>query len=260
MVALGISEFTFGFAFLLEQTVRKWGDLKVAPILPSLYKEHNRGWDANLPTRGADYYYQFKLSDHLYRSNASYIRNGPYSGAYYRIALHRRDENRQHCLLKALADKHPHTYYVAPEVSSLRKFNEHFLKGDVMGVSRLIPLRDCKQISDDDQHYITFQRGNRRFIVHSEPTVREDSVFGREIANLYKDPRPKYSNIDDEYFRQLFRKLRGIMSETEYDDRRIDDLRTYDPTDRPRHEIARQVHDLLSAYFGATLVIAGEDD
>ena len=260
MVALGISEFTFGFAFLHEQTVRNWGNLKVAPVLPSLYKEGNLGWDANLPTQGADYYYQFKLSDYLYRSNASYIRNGIYSDAYYRIALHRTNANRQHCLLKALSDRHPHTYYVAPEVTSPEEFNEHFLKRDVVGGSRLIPLQSCKQILDDHQHYITFQHGNRRFIEHSEPTVREDSVFGRQIANLYEGSRPKYSRIDDEYFRQLFRNLKGVMSEAGYDDQHKEEIGFYDPTNRPRHEVVEQTHDLLSTYFGVTLVIAGGDD
>ncbi len=260
MVTLGISEFTFGFAFLHEQTLRNWGGLKVAPFLPSLYKEGTLGWDAKLPTKGVDYYYQFKLSDYLHRSNASYIRDGIYSDPYYRIALHRTDVNRQHRLLKALSDGHPHTYYVAPEVSSLRKFNRHFLMRDIVGASRLIPLKSCKQILDENQHYITFQPGNHRFIEHSEPTIREDSEFGRNMANLYERSRPSYSNIDDEYFRQLFRKLKSVASDADYSDGREDDLTTYDPTDRPRHEVVEQMGDLLTTSFGATLVIAGEDN
>ena len=61
MVALGISEFTFGFAVLQEQTRQQWGNLKAVPILPSLRQEEEKGWDAHLPTRGIDYYYQFKM-------------------------------------------------------------------------------------------------------------------------------------------------------------------------------------------------------
>lgn len=34
MVALGISEFTFGYAFLYEQTQRNWQELRAVPILP----------------------------------------------------------------------------------------------------------------------------------------------------------------------------------------------------------------------------------
>ena len=74
MIAVGISEFTFGYAFLYEQTVNNWDELKAAPILPSLYDESKGGWDAHLPLKGTDYYYQFKLTEYLFRRNALYIR------------------------------------------------------------------------------------------------------------------------------------------------------------------------------------------
>ena len=47
MVAIGISEFTFGFAFLYESTMANWNDLVAAPVLPSLQQEQNEGWDAS---------------------------------------------------------------------------------------------------------------------------------------------------------------------------------------------------------------------
>jgi hypothetical protein len=37
MAVTGVSEFTFGFAFLFEQTTQNWANLRAAPILPSLY-------------------------------------------------------------------------------------------------------------------------------------------------------------------------------------------------------------------------------
>jgi hypothetical protein len=90
VAVVGISEFTFGFAFLFEQTQRNWPDIKAAPILPNLQQEAGLGYDANLPINGIDYYYQFKLSDYLSRGNATYIKDNTYAGPYYRIALHRR--------------------------------------------------------------------------------------------------------------------------------------------------------------------------
>jgi hypothetical protein len=36
MVEIGISEFTFGYAFLYEQTQANWSDLKAALVLPNL--------------------------------------------------------------------------------------------------------------------------------------------------------------------------------------------------------------------------------
>ena len=61
MATIGISEFTFGYAFLYEQTRKNWANLKAAPVLPSLQKEKDEGWDAHLPLQGVDFYYQFKL-------------------------------------------------------------------------------------------------------------------------------------------------------------------------------------------------------
>jgi len=72
MAEIGISEFTFGYAFLYERTQANWGDLKAAPVLPSLQREEKEGWDARLPLNGTDFYYQFKLSEYLKRSNATH--------------------------------------------------------------------------------------------------------------------------------------------------------------------------------------------
>jgi hypothetical protein len=88
MAEIGISEFTFGYAFLFEQTQANWGNLRAAPVLPSLQQEEQEGWDARLPLNGVDFYYQFKLSEYLWRGNATYIRNGMYNNPYYRIWLH----------------------------------------------------------------------------------------------------------------------------------------------------------------------------
>jgi hypothetical protein len=93
MAPLGISEFTFGYAFLYEQTHANWGKLKAVPVLPSLQQEKAAGWDAHLPLVGTDYYYQFKLSEYPRRSNAKYISDKTYSGPYYRLSLHRKDGN-----------------------------------------------------------------------------------------------------------------------------------------------------------------------
>jgi hypothetical protein len=51
MATIGISEFTFGYAFLYEQTRKNWTNLKAAPVLPSLQKEKDAGWDAELSRR-----------------------------------------------------------------------------------------------------------------------------------------------------------------------------------------------------------------
>jgi len=157
MALLGISEFTFGYAFLYEQTHANWGKLKAAPILPSLKQEKAVGWDAHLPLVGTDYYYQFKLSEYLSRSNAKYIADKTYGGPYYRLSLHRKDRSHQHRALKRHSLTNPGTYYVAPEVHSLDDFNVAFMAHQIASKSRLIPVEDCDDINDGDPalHYVS---------------------------------------------------------------------------------------------------------
>ena len=64
MAEIGISEFTFGYAFLYEQTRANWGGLTAAPVLPSLQQEEEQGWYAHLPLEGTDFYYQSSNSTH----------------------------------------------------------------------------------------------------------------------------------------------------------------------------------------------------
>jgi ribosomal protein S16 len=180
MVAIGISEFTFGFAFLHELTKANWSDVTAAPILPSLQEEHDEGWDAKLPLAGTPFFYQFKLVEYLSRSNATYIKNGTYNGPYYRIALHDRDNNRQHRLLWQLGQGNPETFYAAPELNKRSSFNDQFLNQQIVPSSRLIRLSDCEQLADTDgeSHVITFQQNQPAWIFHSEPRRREQSYSG----------------------------------------------------------------------------------
>ena len=185
MVSTGISEFTFGYGFLYEQTQANWKGLTAAPILPSLQKEKDEGWDAHLPLVGTDFYYQFKLSDYLSYGNAKYIKDKTYNLPYYRISLHKPDNNMQHNRLVRHARRHPNTYYVAPEFSGIGKFNSAFLSRQLMSNSRLIPLQKCHELLDAEQHHITYQPGTPNWKVHSEVISYDSSRRGDGLEALY---------------------------------------------------------------------------
>ncbi len=206
MAEVGMSEFQFGFGFLFEQTRREWANLRVAPILPSLQQEQNVGWDARLPLAATDYYYQFKLSDYLERTNAKYIRERIYSSPYLRIALHRRNQNRQHQRLKTCAASNFHTYYVAPEFDTIESFNSAFMNQQLLNRSRLIPVRDCKYVDDSEQHYITFQRGSTKWKFHSEEEDHENSIGGENLGAFYKHESEDAREVDDQFATALFYK------------------------------------------------------
>jgi hypothetical protein len=262
MVAIGISEFTFGYAFLHEQTTHHEHNLRAAPILPSLQEEANLGWDARLPLVGTDYYYQFKLSDHLSRSNATFIRDETYHDPYYRIALHRHNSNRQHQRLKELSRNNPNTYYVAPEVNNLDEFNSAFLNNQIVSQSRLIPLSDCEEIADNEQHYITFQQGQEDWILHSEKKIHKKSMFGKNIFMVYEESRPKWKPLDEKYAINLFNDTsKTVFSVIDQEERTSDqkkmNLLEFDTQQASKTQTLLRTSQVLSVFFGATLVLVG---
>jgi len=257
----GISEFTFGYAFLFEQTHKNWQGLSAAPVLPSLQKEADEGWDAHLPTNGTDFYYQFKLSDYLWRRNAKYIQDGTYQAPYYRISLHRRENNRQHQRLRSHSHHHVHTYYVAPEFSGLTQFNSSFLARQITDASRLIPVNQCQDITDGDQHYISFQTGDQAWHEHSERRSHEYSETGKTIESLYRKSQEEWKTIDRGFAEHLYdltsNQVREDVEAHRQRDRTVTRL-LEPPVERSRISYLARVADLLSIFYGVTLVIVGE--
>ena len=215
MAVTGLSEFMFGYGFLYEQTTGNWGGLRAAPMLPSLAAEADQGWDAHLPTVGTDFYYQFKLSDYLSRRNSKFYGN-PYKTPYFRISMHRRHRNRQHNLLVAHSLRNPDTFYVAPEIKTLRAFNAAFLTGQVAASSRMIPLNRCWPYGDGEQHYITFQSGKRSWRQHSDPIDNDESYFGPELEKLYRNSEQRWRPINRAFAGSI---LEGIVASLQFDDR-----------------------------------------
>jgi hypothetical protein len=264
MASIGISEFTYGYAFLFEQTYSNWGDLRAAPILPSLQQEQHEGWDAQLPTNGTDYYYQFKLSDYLSRSNAKYISDGTYNGPYYRLAFHRRDSNRQHQRLRHHAQTNQHTYYAAPEFNRIEAFNTAFLARQITNRSRIIPIRDCEDVHDGEQHYITFQQRHTGWIQHSEGKRHEKSYTGEDLPSLYRQSKREWRQVNKSFAADLFNKNKAIVSEViqqEYPRPRgeIIPLLEFDPETAERRDILLRTADILAVTLGVTLVLVGSD-
>jgi hypothetical protein len=260
-VIVGISEFTFGFAFLYEQTYRKWSDLKAVPILPNLKEEAKLGWDAHLPLNGTDFYYQFKLSDYLWRGNAAFIKDGTYSTPYFRIALHRRDGNRQHGRLKAHAQHHPNTFYVAPEIDELDDFNAAFAAHALTDKSRLITVAECEPAPDADQHYITFQKGHSTWNFHSERRPHATSFEGADIEKVYRATIRSWKPVDLRFAEQIFESTRDEalrLAGAEDTLGRLPLLLQPDVKPGDIIGLLSSASLILSVFFGLTLVLVGD--
>jgi hypothetical protein len=262
MAIVGISEFRFGFALLYEQTHANWGNLRAAPVLPSLQQEQQVGWDAHLPLNGTDFYYQFKLSDYLSRGNAKFIADGTYGGPYYRIALHRKNNNQQHQRLRDHAVGNPHTYYVAPEFNALEDFNISFLAHEITARSRLIAVSDCEDVFDDEQHYITYQEGVLGHHFHSDGKRHEKSYFGRNMEQLYGESRAEWRPVDRNFAQNIFEKARASVLRSRQREepqlaRAALPIMDVAPEGLNRNELLSQTSEMLSAFLGVTLVVVG---
>jgi hypothetical protein len=242
--------------------VRNWNGLRAAPILPSLQQEANLGWDANLPLEAADFYYQFKLSDYLTRSNAKYISDGTYPGPYYRISLHKRDSNQQHKRLREHCSTKPDTYYVAPEFTTAADFNESFLSKAITENSRLIKVADCDDIADSEQHYFTFITGDSGWKQHSEPKRHEHSRSGKDLEALYNESRAHWKELTPKFAEDLFEQTVAIVERqlTKEGSRTPELTRTIleRPPQQNRVGYLLRTAEILSIYSGTTLVLVGE--
>lgn len=261
MADIGISEFTFAFAFLHEQTLKNWGSLVAAPILPSLRDEYELGYDAKLPKSGCDFYYQFKLSTHLKRTNAKFIADGTYVGPYYQIKLYANNCNHQHSVLWQHAQSNQNTYYVAPEFPTIDDFNQAFLSNTVIDNSKLIPLIGCNNYSkyDSEQHYITYQENVSGFKQHSKTSRRKESLSGKELESIYKESRQSWRPIDEEFadriLEQTKRKLH-ILADEGYPTDVLKFLYERNPQDTVGKLLLSAK--VLSVVFGVSMVIIGE--
>ncbi len=262
MASIGISEFTFGYAFLYEQTSANWGGLRAAPILPSLRKEHEEGWDAHLPVSATDFYFQFKLTDYLSHGNASFIADGTYAGPYYRLAFHRKNNNRQHQRLRGHSVANPHTYYVAPEFNSIDDFNAAFLGQQLTNESRIIPIEDCDDVFDADQHYITFQPSQVDWIQHSEKKRHERSFTGRDMRRIYRDSDKDWKRVDRAFAMELFDRTAEVVAAVlrKEEPRAMlaaQPLLDFNPHTAERKDIFMRTSQILSVVLGVALVLVG---
>ena len=262
MAQVGISEFTFGYAFLYEQTHANWGNLKSTPILPSLQQEAEEAWDARLPLHATDFYYQFKLTDYLSRSNASFIKDHTYAGPYYRLAFHRKNSNRQHQRLRDHSATNPHTYYVAPEFNAVDDFHAAFLSQQLTTKSRLIPVADCDDVNDSDQHYITFQPNQVGWIQHSEKKTHDRSYSGRDLQKVYRESHSDWKRVDKPFASALFDKTARVVrtvleKEQPRTMRAALPLLDFNPNQAEREAVLIRTSQILSVVLGVTLVLVG---
>ncbi len=207
MAKLGISEFSFSFSFLHEQVNRN-GRPFCVPVLPSLRRESDVGYDAKLPKKGIDYYFQFKMSDYLRGGNAKFIKDGTYRSLYYRIALHKAKKNKQHNLLYMLSQKNPYVYYVAPKLRTDQSFYDACVRRLVTVSSMMIPVDSCGYVSDSLQHFVTYPEFGYEWHFHSKPKRFDNAIEGERIVSHFAESSKNWVAINKEFALNVYERIK----------------------------------------------------
>lgn len=171
MASAQFSEFSFGFAYTREIVNTCWTVLDGGPTLPSLYDEgKGGGFDVAVGLIGWTYFAQFKRSDFLSRSNATWWTD--HGGSYYRFPITRERHSRQHELLLRLDLQSVFhiVEYVAPRFHTNAQLSANFLGTSIVGRSLRVFPHVIGQVVDDQQHYVTFTVGGA-------PVVRSDPFY-----------------------------------------------------------------------------------
>lgn len=258
MAQIGISEFSYGFAFLHEQCKAHWPQITAAPILPNLRQEADEGWDARLPLKGTIFFYQFKLSEIMSRRNSKFIADGTYASPYFKIKLHRGHRNRQHSRLRSLSQMQSNTFYVAPEITNLSDFNEAFIHHQVVQHSRLIHVSQCPDINDGDQHWISFQQGETDWIFHSAAQRGREDFSGRELEQLYASTQKEWERVDHEFASRFLEAARTVIFRCQDEEGVPTTMIGPTAPSGGTTEILGRAADVLATFFGVTTVLVGE--
>ena len=256
------SEFSYGFAFTHE-LVNHLPGITVAPHFPSLVEEGRIGYDMSMPIHGVPMFFQYKISEFLKGSSAKYWSS--HQRPHFRFEVTSPKTSPQHNLLKDLADSGKEVFYVAPSLYESQYFNAAYHQNRICSSSVCVPVGKLRRLGTDQYLHITFTDcGNVRWHLRqtSQPTVVKDGMISRSCC-CWSGLRERIEQgntetIDVAHLYELRTLLHNILSENGVIAAQPvnppDDTLANARDDNPR-EIAREIGNLLSTFFGLEMVV-----
>jgi hypothetical protein len=163
------SEFTYGFALVNELVGPPNPPILSVPIFPSLLAEGRTGggYDVALNRPGRPLFLQFKLARRIVGWRAREFQQGVFSRRFYRMYVRPKASSRQHQLLLELERQRiGRVYYCAPAFHTLGQLNDFYNANRIARYSRFVKPSELPLISDDEDHWLSFQRargGTKKF-------------------------------------------------------------------------------------------------
>ncbi len=172
--------------------------------------------------------------------------------------------------MRQLSRKNSNTFYVAPEFSQLEEFNTSYLSRAITESSRLIRVSDCHDIRDGNQHYITYQAGNPRWIEWSKPKPHNYSDTGKNLEAVYRSAIEKSRPVDLEFAEELYINTKNkVSNDLSTENEKKSRKQKKEEIDLPvlgmlnqkpgntKQSLLAQASELVSTYYGATMVLVG---
>lgn len=262
MPNLGISEFTFSFAFLHEHLNSNWQDIRAVPCLPSLRLENTIGYDANIIENGTIFFYQFKTSKYKIRPSLSDddLADEQYYPPYYKFYLNPSQNYNQHHLLFHLAVDFPDTYYVAPCLNSKYEFSRAFFNYQIMNNSRRVQLGSLEIPEGDRNHFITYRTMVDEPRIWSKKGKPIKMKNYTTIEDFYKSSTSRWRLIDHEYFLMKLPAIQRIGQKylnTRFKksfEKKMNNLRN----SKKIEPILEELAEIMNSYFNINLVLVGD--
>lgn len=186
----------------------------------------------------------------------------------FRIKICEKGNQSQYIRLRDWSQRFPWTFYVAPEISNDTNYFTYSRNLSITDYSRFINVRNCRDYpdNDNDSHYIVFHPDVLEpRICSRESHPIQGSILGKDwrtfLNKIIQDPK-KLEKIDITFTEELLStciRLSGFkdeaVEESELFQKRITSRRFKELTNIDRNLFL--ISNLLSAYFGITLVIFG---
>ena len=172
---------------------------------------------------GFPLFVQFKTSDFMTgRSDSREIREGYFSGPFYRMHLRPLRRSPQHQLLLDLETQGDNeVYYIAPLFHEREHLNEAYLSRSVLPQSIFMPPSFIGPLPDNGDHYVAFQNAQvEEAIVFSRPKpIRALLNFEEFLKRLEQKLKQHRENSYESFLpvrSHLIHILAGMMSDPRY--------------------------------------------
>lgn len=164
------------------------------PIIPSLAKENDLGYDCKLDSSFKVLFFQFKIPEKLTRKNAKYW--SYFSGPYYKFKIWPDLLTPQHNKLIELAnsDKRYNVFYCSPSFIDVDELQLFYHKKEIAKNSIFVPCKNLSKINGKDKHDICYTINPRKIVMHSdiyEVNGMDYNEFIMEISEC------QYSNSEE---------------------------------------------------------------